>query len=229
VNPIRVLLADERVLFSEALACLLASQEDIQVVGRAATIQEATEKTTAQRPDIVLLNIGMAAAGGGEAAKSLQDACPSAKVVALSISDSEVAVFEALKEAAVAYLVKVICSEALFQKVRDIARGEIALPSFGDYRLLGEPGGLERAEETAYNGLSKRNAQVLEMVAQGKSNKEIGLALGIAESTVKRHLHNILRRLHLKNRTEAAAYVLRSSTTIRRQQLNGPRRVKTTA
>lgn len=229
MNPIRVLLADERVLFSEALACLLASQEDIQVVGRAATVQEATEKTAALRPDIVLLNIGMAAAGGSEAVKTLQEACPSAKVVALSISESEIAVFDALKEAAVAYLAKVVCSEALFQKVRDIARGEIALPSFGDYHLLGEPGRLERAEGMAYNGLSKRTVQVLEMVAQGKSNKEIGLALGIAESTVKRHLHNILRRLHLKNRTEAAAYVLRGSAATRWQHLNGTRREKTTA
>lgn len=206
----KILVVDDQVLFREALVRLLSSQDDLEVIGQASNGKEALDKLKHLQPDLVLLDLRMPVMDGLEATRALREAHPGLKVVILTVSDAESDVFEALKNGAVGYLVKSMRAETLFQKVRDISQGEIALSPLLASRVLEEFSRLKRHEEKSYGGLSDREREVLKMVVDGKSNKDIGAALVIAESTVKRHLHNILHKLHVKNRAEAAAYSVRT-------------------
>ncbi len=206
----KVLVVDDQVLFREALVRLLSSQEDMEVIAQASNGKEALEKLKHIQPDLVLLDLRMPVMDGLETTRAIREAHPDVRVAILTVSDAEGDVFEALKNGAVGYLVKSMRAETLFQKVRDIAQGEIALSPLLASKVLEEFGRLKRREEKTYGGLSDREREVLKMVVEGKSNKDIGEALVIAESTVKRHLHNILHKLHVKNRAEAAAYSVRT-------------------
>ncbi len=210
MKPIKVLVVDDQVLFREALVRLISSQEDMEVVGQASNGKEALDRVKQLQPNLVLMDIRMPVMDGLEATRALRESYPDLKVVLLTVSDAESDVFEALKNGAVGYLVKSMRAETLFQKVRDIAQGEIALSPVLASRVLEEFSRLKRREEKTYGGLSEREREVLKLVVEGKSNKDIGEALVIAESTVKRHLHNILHKLHVKNRAEAAAYSVRT-------------------
>lgn len=210
MKPVRILVVDDQVLFREALVRLLSSQEDFSVVGQASNGKEALDKVKQLTPDMVLMDLRMPVMDGLEATKLLRESHPDVRIVILTVSDAESDVFDALKNGAVGYLVKSMRAETLFQKVRDISQGEIALSPLLASKVLEEFGRLKRREEKTYGGLSEREREVLKMVVEGKSNKDIGEALVIAESTVKRHLHNILHKLHVRNRAEAAAYSVRT-------------------
>lgn len=208
-KPIRILVVDDQLLFREALVRLLSSQEDMEVVAQAGDGREAIEKARQFKPDLILLDIRMPRMDGLEATKLLKEEDPNAKIVMLTVSDAESDVFEALKNGAVGYLLKSMRAETLFQKVREIAQGEIALSPVLASRVIEEFARLKTQEERTFGGLSEREREVLRLVVEGKSNKEISEALFITESTVKRHLHNILQKLHAKNRAEAAAFGIR--------------------
>ncbi|MEK7777160.1 MAG: response regulator transcription factor, partial [Chloroflexota bacterium] len=126
MKTIKIMVVDDQVLFRETLVRTLSSQEDMQVVAYAGNGREALEQAKRYRPDVILLDVRMPEMGGLEATKLLRQAVPEAKVVILTVSDAEGDVFEALKNGAVGYLVKSIRAETLFQKVRDIAQGELA-------------------------------------------------------------------------------------------------------
>ncbi|MDO8751325.1 MAG: response regulator transcription factor [Dehalococcoidia bacterium] len=213
MKTIKIMVVDDQVLFRETLVRTLSSQEDMQVVAYAGNGREALEQAKRYRPDVILLDVRMPEMGGLEATKLLRVAVPEAKVVILTVSDAEGDVFEALKNGAVGYLVKSIRAETLFQKVRDIAQGELALSPLLASQVLNEFTRLKRRDDQTSGGLSEREREVLRMVVGGKSNKEIAEALLIAESTAKRHLHNILNKLQAKNRAEAAAYGARTGMT----------------
>ncbi len=217
--PIRIMVADDQMLFREALVRLLSSQPDFEVVAQAPNGQEAVEKASQYKPDLILLDLMMPVMDGLEATKALHELTPDTKIVILSVSDAEKSVFSALKNGAVGYLVKSMKAETLFQKVRDIAQGEIALSPVLAARVVEEFGRLKRREESTMGGLSEREREVLAMVVAGQSNKEIAEGLVIAESTVKRHLHNILDKLHAKNRAEAAAYGVRAGLVEEKETL----------
>ena len=210
MKRIRVMVVDDQSLFREALVRLLASQEDIEVVAQASDGREALEKARLLKPEVVLLDIRMPVMDGLEATRRLRAEAPETRVAILTISDAQDDLFEALKNGAIGYLLKNMKAETLFQKVRDIAQGETALSPVLAARVIEEFGRLKRQEEHASGGLSDREREVLRMVVAGQSNKEIANALLIAEATVKRHLHNILQKLHAKNRAEAAAFGVRS-------------------
>ncbi len=213
MEPLRLVVGDDQTLFREALSCLLESQPDLLVVAACSNYGQAAERTRALRPDIVLLEVRMSVAEGTGMAQALREAWPESKVVVLTPSEGESAVFRALRDGSAGYLVNDTRAEALFQKLREIAHRTAALPPAETVQPLPAPSpGARRDGRAARGALSERDTQVLEMLAQGKSNREIGEALGICESTVKRHVHNILRRLHVRNRTEAAAYAIRSGS-----------------
>lgn len=210
MKAIKLMVVDDQNLFREGLVRILGSQADMEVIAQASNGREALEQAKRTRPDVILLDIRMPEMDGLEATKLIKETVPEAKVIILTVSDSESDVFEALKNGAVGYLVKSMRAETLFQKVRDIAQGEVALSPLLASRVLEEFGRLKRREERNFGGLSEREREVLGMVMRGNSNKEIAEALHLAESTVKRHLHNILSKLHAKNRAEAAAYGVRT-------------------
>ncbi len=210
MSTIKVMVVDDQVLFREGLVRLLASQKDMEVVAVASNGREALQMAKRTSPDIILLDLQMPIMNGLEATRLLKQQMPEVKVVILSVSDDSDDVFEALKSGAMGYLVKSMRADTLFQKVRDIAQGEVALSPNLASKVIGEFSRMKREEEKTFGGLSEREREVLKLVVEGKSNKVIAQELFIAESTVKRHLHNMLDKLHAKNRAEVAAYGIRS-------------------
>ncbi len=212
MNEIRVLLVDDQVLFREGIANLLTSQDDIQVIGDAADGLEAIEKARQFRPDLVLMDINMPHLDGLEATRRIKAEMPEVKIIILTVSDADDDLFEAIKAGAIGYLLKNLKAQSLFERLRGTMRGEAALSPLLATKVLEEFARQRHNEahsKEEEDGLTEREREVLQQVISGASNKEIATTLYIAESTVKRHLHNILEKLHLENRVQAAAYAVR--------------------
>lgn len=203
---IRVLLADDHTLFRRGLASLLAEQPDLEVVGEAASGEEAIERARELMPDVVLMDVRMPGLGGLEATRRLKDEMPYVKILILTVSEDEEDLFAAMKSGAQGYLLKNIDPDDLVTAIRQAERGEAPLaPSMAAKILREFSGTAPRPGPT----LTPRERQVLELVARGDANKEIARHLQISENTVKNHLRNILEKLHLQNRVQAVMYALR--------------------
>jgi two-component system, NarL family, nitrate/nitrite response regulator NarL len=204
----RVLLADDHLLFRKGLAQLLNSQPDFQVVGEANDGLEALAKARELMPDLILLDVNMPRCDGRAATRLIKAELPYVVVVMLTVSDDEQDLFAALKNGAQGYLLKKIDPAELFDQLRGLARGEAALSRLMANKLLKEFAHSQPmlASEAA---LTPREQQVLQLVARGLTNREIAETLVVAENTVKNHLRNILAKLHVENRVQAAAYALR--------------------
>ncbi len=209
--PIRVMIVDDQVLFREGLSGLLGSQPDFLVVGAAGDGEEAVSLARELHPDLVLMDIRMPKMTGLEATRIIRREVPGARIVILTVSDDDDDLFEAIKAGAIGYLLKNLKARALFERVRGAFRGEAALSPLLAARVMEEFARQRRKEAASPEsaGLTDREKTVLQLVIGGSSNKEIAAKLDIAESTVKRHLHNILEKLHLENRVQAAAYAVR--------------------
>ena len=206
----RILLADDHILFRKGLAQLLNSQPDFQVIGEAADGLEAREKARELMPDLILMDIDMPRCDGREATRLIKAELPYVVIVILTVSDDEQDLFAAIKNGAQGYLLKKIEPAELFEHLRGLARGEAALSRLMANKILREfARGEPAAGRNTESALSDREQQVLRLVARGSTNREIAAALVIAENTVKNHLRNILTKLHLNNRVQAAAYALR--------------------
>lgn len=208
---IRVLLADDQLLFRKGVRSLLEEEPSIEVVGEASNGLEAVEQTLAKQPDVVLMDINMPVCGGVEATRQIKAKRPATKVVALTVSDEDDDLFEAIKAGAEGYLLKDLRPEELFQMLRGVMRGETPISPAVAGKLLSEfrrrP--WRQPSQTAGWDLTARELEVLQLVADGLSNAEIAARLFVVEGTVKNHLHNILEKLHLENRVQAAAYAIR--------------------
>jgi two-component system nitrate/nitrite response regulator NarL len=206
MDAIRVLLADDHALFRRGLASLLANREDIEVVGEAASGDEAVERARELMPDVILMDVRMPGGGGLEATRRLKEEMPYVKIVILTVSEDEEDLFAALKGGAQGYLLKNIDPEDLIACIHQVQRGEAPLAPSMATKILREFGS---AAPRPGPVLTQRERQVLELVARGDANKEIARALQISENTVKNHLRNILEKLHLQNRVQAVMYALR--------------------
>lgn len=211
MSKIDVLLVDDQVLFRRGLGSLMAGEPDMRVVGEAADGLAAIEKVRSLAPDVVLMDINMPVMGGIEAIRAIKAERPQTKVVALTVSDEDHDLFEAIKAGAEGYLLKNLRPEELFEMIRGVVRGETPLSSAIAGKLLGEfrrrPA--QDRPDPVEGALTARELEILQLVADGLSNAEIAGRLFITEGTVKNHLHNILEKLHLQNRVQAAAYALR--------------------
>lgn len=217
-----MLLVDDHELFREGLAGLLAYQDDMQVVGQAANGQQALAKARELMPDVVLMDIDMPVMNGLEATQAIASEMPYTKIVILTVHEEEEKLFQAIKCGAQGYLLKNIRTAEMLEMLRGIAAGEAPISRLMATRLLHEFGRQNQPDtenqpenavttttEDGLKQLTLREREVLEMVSQRATNKEIAAALSISEYTVKNHLSNILAKLHLRNRAQAAQALLK--------------------
>ena len=208
---IRVLLVDDQALFCEGLRTLLDLHPDIEVVGEANNGQEAIACVARAAPDVVLMDMQMPVLDGVAATRDIRANHPNTQVIVLTTFDDDEYVFEGLRAGAVGYLLKDIASDRLAEAIRSAARGEsflqpsVAAKVVAEFtRLADAPHVRERANQTLAEPLSDRELEILRLVATGASNKEIAALLFIAEGTVKNHVTNILGKLGMRDRTQAA-------------------------
>ena len=213
MEPIKIFIVDDQALFREGLASLIATQADMKVVGQATDGAEAIEQVEGLRPDLILMDVRMPRVDGLEATRRIKVLLPDAKIVMLTISDLAQELFDAMRHGAAGYLLKNMKARRLFDEIRGVMRDEVALSPYLAGRILKEMTRQREYEAVAKGielGLTAREKEVLGYVVSGLSNKEIGAKLFITESTVKRHLHSILEKLHMENRVQAAAYAMRT-------------------
>ena len=214
MEPIKILLVDDHTLFRRGIAAVLANQEGMEVVGEAADGLEAIEKAKEVIPDVILMDLNMPRCSGLEATQALQAEMPQIKILVLTVSEMETDLFAAVKFGATGYLLKKAEPEEVIQAILHIARGEVIVSPLMATKLLTEfrelTAGAEREPADEANAdLSPREGEVLQLVAQGATNKEIAESLFISENTVKTHLRSIMEKLHLANRSQAAAYAIK--------------------
>ncbi|MBH0054955.1 response regulator transcription factor [Salinibacterium sp. SWN139] len=194
---IRVVVADDHPIVRSGIVGLLSSADDIEVVGEASDGVEAVALATQLAPDVVLMDLRMPGLGGAEATAQLVAARPDVRVLILTTYESDENILTAIEAGASGYLLKAAPQEEILAGLRSVARGEVALaPSIA--ALL-----VNRMREPAKVTLSDRETQVLALVAEGNSNREIAAALFVSEATVKTHLIHVFEKLDVKDRTRA--------------------------
>jgi DNA-binding NarL/FixJ family response regulator len=215
MDRIRVLLVDDHQLFRRGVASLLSGREDIEVVGEANNGAEAVERAGELMPDVILMDIKMPGLDGLAATKQLKAEMPYVRIMMLTVSETDEDLFEAIKAGASGYLLKNVDPDYLIASVQQVQRGEVPLAPTMAAKILRE---LTAPAETSVQALTGRERQVLELLAGGLANKEIAFQLKISENSVKNHLRNILEKLHLQNRVQAALYAVRMGLTERPSQ-----------
>lgn len=213
MNKYRVLLADDHSLFREGMSNILNGQPDFEVVGEASNGLDAVERALELRPDLILMDIGMPIFDGLEATRQIKKELPQVVIVMLTMRDEDEKLFAALKNGAQGYLLKSIRSWDMVDLLRGAMKGNAAITQALAGRMLEE---FRRLSEVAPSGakgvdtaLTRREQDVLSLVADGATDKQIADSLTLSIHTVKSHMRNILAKLHLSHRHEAALYAVR--------------------
>jgi NarL family two-component system response regulator LiaR len=214
MDPIRVLIVDDHAIVRQGLLTYLELLEEIEIAGEARTGVEAVAQVRKLSPDVVLMDLVMPEMDGIEATRQIATLDPAPKVIVLTSFTEDEMVFPAIRAGATGYLLKDISPTELAQAIQAVHHGEVQLHPDITKKLLTqfvqpalEPAMVEHA--TAPDALTARELEVLREIARGKSNRELALELGISEKTVKTHVSNILGKLHLDDRTQAAIYALK--------------------
>jgi two-component system nitrate/nitrite response regulator NarL len=205
-DKIHVVIADDHTLFREGLAGIIAGAEDFEVVGQAGTMEEAVQLAHDLLPDIILLDIDMPG-GGLEAARIVAEEFPVTRIVILTSSEEDDHLIRALKLGARAYVLKGVAARELIRILRAVQAGESYVPPMLAASLLlemREAHSQQKQSTSPLDELTARERQILESLAAGLSNKEIGEQLFLSEKTVKHYMTNILQKLQVRNRVEAA-------------------------
>jgi len=206
-EKITVMLVDDHAIVRQGLRTYLGLQPDIEVVGEASDGREALAKVRETLPDIVLMDLVMPNLDGVEATRQVTALSPSTRVIVLTSFSEDEKVFASIKAGAQGYLMKDVLPQDLVRAIRTVHRGEAQLDPEIARKLMQE---FTNPQPTApKHDLTEREMDVLRLIAQGKSNKEISEDLVLSEKTVKTHVSNILQKLHLSDRTQAAVYALR--------------------
>ena len=208
MSAVRVLVVDDQALFREALVTLLGARPEVEVVGEAGDGQQALERAATQQPDVVLMDLHMPVLDGIAATRRLRVEQPGVRVLALTTFDDEEDVFAALRAGALGYLLKDVSSDRLVEAVLSAARGESVLQPSVAAKVVARFAQLDDAPrprpQPLVVPLSDRELDVLRLLADGRSNREIATALFLAEGTVKNHVTNVLGKLGARDRTQAA-------------------------
>ena len=208
-KAITVLIIDDHPLVREGVRNFLQRQRDITVVGEAGSGQEGLRLASDLAPDVVLMDLVMPEMDGVETTRRLKQISPSTQVIVLTSFDDDEHILPAIRAGALSYILKDVSTAALAEAVRKAARGEVTMTPQVAARVMEElrQGGQPSSQADA--DLSEREVEVLRLIAEGRSNTEIAERLVISEHTVKRHVSNILSKLHLADRTQAAVYAWR--------------------
>jgi DNA-binding NarL/FixJ family response regulator len=220
-RPVRVLVVDDQRLMRDGIASLLDIQDGVEVIGTAANGQEAVEQALTLEPDVVLMDVRMPVMDGVAAAEEVRRRLPSCQVLMLTTFDDEEYVIDALRAGATGYLLKDIPAHDLARAVQAAHKGIYQLDPAVASKLMASlashttqsttamtalPGAAGQSRPASTTDLSSREVEVLRLIAQGASNREIAEQLVITEGTVKNHISSILSRLGLRDRTQAAIY-----------------------
>jgi NarL family two-component system response regulator LiaR len=207
-DTIRLLVADDHAIVRKGICALLATEPDIEVVGEARDGQEAIEAAQRLKPDVILMDLVMPRVDGVAATRCITSSQPQVRVLVLTSFSGDDKIFPAIKAGALGYLLKDSGPEDLVQAIQQVHRGESSLHPAVARKLLQE---LAHSAEhaPAATPLTKREIEVLQLVAAGHSDRQISAHLGISEATVRTHISNILSKLKLASRTQAALYALR--------------------
>ena len=218
MSTIRVLVVDDHDLFRRGLSEVLEEESDIEVVGHATNGREAMDKAAEVSPDVVFMDLNMPEQGGIETTAFLTQKWPGMKVLVLTVSEEPEDLFRALGVGALGYVLKTSSPEHIIDALRQVHQGWVVVsPAMAPRFLsdLGQPSGSQRTSQVAgaspggETTLTFREQEILRLVARGMSNAAIASELTVSENTVKSHIANILGKLHMKNRSEAAAYAAR--------------------
>src|SRR5438132_10674996 len=212
-QSLRVLIVDDHALFRRGLQMVLKQEPDIDVVGEAEDGHEAVEKAQELMPDVILMDVRMPRRSGIEATQQVKDLLPHVKILMLTISDEEADLYDAIKAGAAGYLLKEISIDEVADAIRSVWSGNSRISPSMAAKLIAEFAAMsKRAEERQQfpaPRVTGREMDVLKLVAQGLSNRDIAATLFISENTVKNHIRNILEKLHLHSRMEAVVYAVR--------------------
>jgi len=208
-DRIRVFITDDHAIVRNGIRAVLATESDMEVVGEADNGRKAVMLVTQLRPDVVLMDLVMPEMDGIEAIERITAANPDARVLVLTSFAAYDKVFPAIKAGAMGYLLKESGADELLDAIRRVHRGETSLHPAIARMLLSEVSRPNLRQPPTDEPLTERELEVLKLIARGESNREIGADLVISEATVRTHVSNILGKLHLASRTQAALYALR--------------------
>ena len=213
-ETIRVLIADDHDRFRRGLRMVLEAEDGMEVVAEAANGAEAMTKVEEEAPDVVLMDVRMPIMNGIEATRAIRSAFPSTRIIMLTVSDEEDDLFDAVKAGANGYLLKEVSIEEVADAVRAVVQGQSLISPSMAAKLISEFGSLARRAEVAdvesNPTLSARELEVLKRVATGMANEEIAAELGVSTTAVRNHVANILVKLQLRSRIEAAIVAMES-------------------
>ncbi|MEJ2706231.1 MAG: response regulator transcription factor [Anaerolineales bacterium] len=205
-DQITVLLVDDHKIVRHGVRAFLEAHEEFVVVGEAGSGLEAVKLSEKQIPDVVLMDLIMPEMDGVEATRQVKDISPRSNIIVLTSFHDDEHIFPAMEAGATSYILKDVDLDELAEAIRRAARGEVTLHPKVAERILQELHGSRSEEVNPFTELTKREMEILKLIAHGRSNAEISEQLVISDHTVKGHVSNILSKLHLADRTKAAVY-----------------------
>jgi two-component system NarL family response regulator len=210
MDRIRVLIADDHTLFRRGVREMLEAEEDMNVVGEAATGREALEQARAMMPDVILMDIKMPDLDGVKAARILHREMPHVGIIFVTSFEDDEFVFQGLQAGGRGYILKDADLGTMLRAIRAVAHGESLLGPTIAQKVMRQFTVLPRKQVPLLDELTPRELEVLTLIAEGRSNKEIARELSISEKTVKNHINNIFSKLHVYDRTQAMLYAIRA-------------------
>jgi len=220
MKPVRVLIVDDHEVVRVGLQTVLSRQDSIKVVGEAANVTDAVAECCRLQPDVVLMDVRLPGGSGVDACRAIRDSCPATRVLFLSSYQDDEAVLAAVFGGASGYLLKQVNAEGLLRAIHTVAQGQSILdPAITQPLLTRMRLQEEGASELQRTTLSTQQQRVLALVAEGKTNKEIGSALELSDKTVKNYIRFIFQKLKVTRRAQAAAFFIRDSPSGKRSGL----------
>lgn len=205
----RILLVDDHEVVRLGLRALLDKHPDFEVVAEAGTVKEAVEKTKVHDPDVVVMDIRLKGGSGIEACEAITDQYPDVKVIVLTSYAEDEILFSAIRAGAAGYVLKQIGGDDLVRAIEAVGRGEALLDPAVTQRVFQEVRKAAREEEaSAFADLTEQEMHVLQLVSEGRTNRQIAEMLYLGEGTVRNYVSSILSKLNVRNRAEAAAYAV---------------------